>query len=318
MSKSKDKFREFCKEKGNIPLFINSWWLDLVAGKDNWDVVIETRNELVIAVFPFVTKKVAWFQAIGMPPLTPYMGIWFNLPPQNADSTQKVLEKDIKSSLVAKLPRHDKFFVQFFPEPSHWFTSNWKGYQQTTQYTYIIEDLTNLENVYSNFKRNIKGDITKAKKRVEISSSENFDAFFSVCSKTFSRQKIKNPYNKELFKAVYTAAFQKGCGKIMMALDKSGNIHAVVLLVWDKETTYYLAGGGDHNLRRSGATSLLLWEAIQFAATVSRKFDFEGSMIPAVEKFFSAFGARQTPYSLITQTRSPIIQLLETLKKGIG
>ena len=60
-------------------------------------------------------------------------------------------------------------------------------------------------------------------------------------------------------------------------------------------------GGADPELRNSGATSLLMWEAIQFAATVTKKFDFEGSMIESVERFVRAFGARQIPYFQITR-----------------
>ena len=63
-------------------------------------------------------------------------------------------------------------------------------------------------------------------------------------------------------------------------------------------------GGGDPEFRNSGATSLLMWNAIQFASTVSQIFDFEGSMIESVERFFRGFGAVQTPYFSISHIRS--------------
>jgi hypothetical protein len=63
-------------------------------------------------------------------------------------------------------------------------------------------------------------------------------------------------------------------------------------------------GGGDPHLRTSGAGSLVLWEAIKFAATVSEQFDFEGSMIEPVERFFRAFGGTPTPYFSIQKLSS--------------
>lgn len=55
-------------------------------------------------------------------------------------------------------------------------------------------------------------------------------------------------------------------------------------------------------LRNSGATSLLMWEAIKFASTVSKKFDLEGSMLEPVERFFRGFGTVQKPYFTISKT----------------
>ena len=47
--------------------------------------------------------------------------------------------------------------------------------------------------------------------------------------------------------------------------------------------------------------SLALWEAIQFSSQVSRRFDFEGSMIESIERFFRAFGAREVPYFYVSR-----------------
>jgi hypothetical protein len=73
------------------------------------------------------------------------------------------------------------------------------------------------------------------------------------------------------------------------------------MLVWDRKRAYYLAGGGDPTLRTSGATALLLWKMMQFASGRSAVFDFEGSQIPAVERFFRAFGASQVWYHEISK-----------------
>jgi lipid II:glycine glycyltransferase (peptidoglycan interpeptide bridge formation enzyme) len=68
----------------------------------------------------------------------------------------------------------------------------------------------------------------------------------------------------------------------------------VLYLVFDARAAYYLIGGADPTLRASGAQNLLVWEAIQFASSVSKVFDFEGSSVPGIEQAFRAYGARQT------------------------
>ena len=83
---------------------------------------------------------------------------------------------------------------------------------------------------------------------------------------------------------------------MLFAQDEADRIHAVAYIVWDEHAAYYLLGGSDPDLRTSGAASLLMWEAIMRARRVTDVFDFEGSMLKPVERFFRAFGARQTPY----------------------
>jgi hypothetical protein len=33
---NKEKYREFCKNEKNLPIFSKDWWLDAVCGKDNY------------------------------------------------------------------------------------------------------------------------------------------------------------------------------------------------------------------------------------------------------------------------------------------
>lgn len=48
-------------------------------------------------------------------------------------------------------------------------------------------------------------------------------------------------------------------------------------------------------LRNSGATSLLIWEVIKFASTVSKKFDLEGSKLEPVERFLEVLELFKNP-----------------------
>jgi len=68
-----------------------------------------------------------------------------------------------------------------------------------------------------------------------------------------------------------------------------------------------MAGGGNPSLRNSGAHSLILWEAIRYVADYAETFDFEGSMLPGVERFFREFGAIQTPYFTISKGKLSLL-----------
>ena len=102
-------------------------------------------------------------------------------------------------------------------------------------------------------------------------------------------------------------------GKIFLAKNEK-EICGAVYLVWDKKSAYYIAGGSPKEVRTSGAMPLLLWEAIKFSSKVTRHFNFEGSMIKPIERFFRAFGGEQVPYFEITKINSKFISLAKTFK----
>jgi hypothetical protein len=56
--------------------------------------------------------------------------------------------------------------------------------------------------------------------------------------------------------------------------------------------------------------SLLLWEAINKSAKKAKAFNFEGSMIEPIERYFRAFGGKLTPYFEIKKTSSKFLKLL--------
>lgn len=311
----KDKYKDLCAKTPNIPIFLNPWWMDAVCDKDKWDVVIIEDKEQILACFVYVLKTAGIWKAIGMPELTPFSGIWVNYPSGQSGNDRISLEKKIFQKIIEQLPPHDKFFMRLNHEITNWLPFYWKGYQETTCYTYVLNNLSNLDLIYEGFKDHIKEHINKAKPLISVSPSDDLEQLYKLCTKSYDRQHLKAPFTLGLVKKIHTAAKEKGCAKILLATDMEGKAHAGTLIVWDSERTYYLLGGVDPEFRSSGANSLLMWEAIRFASTVSKKFDFEGSMVEGVEQFFRGFGPVQRPYFLITKTGSKFIAVAEFFKK---
>ena len=101
--------------------------------------------------------------------------------------------------------------------------------------------------------------------------------------------------------------------KFFLAKDKSEAYHAGAYIVWDKNAAYYILGGGNPKLRNSGAHSFALWEAINFSSSVAKRFDFEGSMQPSIERFFRNFGGEQVPFFPIRKANSNILKFYEAI-----
>jgi hypothetical protein len=280
-------------------LFQQPWWLDAVA-PGAWSAVEIRRGGELQARLPYVMDRRMGLTLLRQPLLTPFLGPWIR-PSEGKYATQLSHQKELYTELIEQLPAHDYFSQHFHYSIENWLPFYWKGFQQTTCYTYVIDDLTNLDHVRSEFQKNILYDIRKASKRLRVHSEYGIDKFLDVNELTFSRQGRPLPYSRAFVHRLDNACSARSARQIFFAEDDSGRVHAAAYIIWDERSAYYLMGGGDPELRTSGATSLVLWEAIKFSHRVSQRFDFEGSIIEPIERFFRAFGARQVPYFYVSR-----------------
>lgn len=285
-------------------IFHQAWWLDVVA-PNSWDEITVERGGKIQARLPYVIKQKYGLKIITMPPLTPFLGPWIRNDKKRYINRLSI-EKELIGELFERIPRFDLFLQNFHYSVTNWQPLYWKGFQQTTHYTYLIPDLTNLDKVWENLKDSARREIRKAISRFNLTvrTDLNIDDFLDLHIRTFRRQEKELPYPVSLVQRLDDTCLKYNARKIFIAEDNQGRRHAGVYIVWDEDSAYYLMGGGDPELRSSGATSLCMWEAIKFASTVTKSFDFEGSMIEPIERFFRSFGAYQTPYFQVMKYNS--------------
>lgn len=293
------------------------WWLDVTAGEDNWDVSIVERNDEVIASLPYYKTKKYFFDIINMPKLTPSMGVWIKYPSNQKYTTKLSYEKEIFQALIENLPNFNFFYQHFHWSITNWMPFHWQGFKQSTDYTYVLEDTQDLDLLFLNFRENIRREIRKAEKLLTVVEEEEIDKFYPIHNKTFDRQQMSNPYHVDLIKQLDAACKVRNCRKIWFAIDDSGQVHSTIYVVWDSKAVYYLMGGADPLLRTSGATSLLLWQAIQVASGQGKQFDFVGTMFEPIDRFFRGFGAAQKPYLQISKTNGKLIKFSFLVKDGL-
>lgn len=315
----RDRYRALCAEEGSIPLFCQAWWLDATCGKGGWDVALASKAGEIHAALPFKPNRVRGFRILSQPKLTPFLGPW--LRHTGAKRTNDYSrQKDLMLGLIENLPAHDRYQQNWSPGMTNWLPFFWSGFQQTTGYTYSLDDLCDETMLWKGLRENVRTDIRKARDRYDlvVDDAASLDEFLALNDLTFARQGRKPPYSHDYVRGIDAACIDRGCRRIFIARDAEGRPHAGVYIIWDDHSAYYILGGGDPELRNSGATSLCMWEAIRFASGVTQRFDFEGSMIEPIERFFRAFGAEQTPYFKVSRTPSRLLEGLLAIKSLTG
>jgi len=311
---NKQKYREFCKKEKDIPIFSKDWWLDSVCGKDNWDVILVEKGDEIFASLPFYKQKKAIFDIISMPKLTQTMGVYIKYPKGQKYYKRLSWEKEIMTMIIEQIPNVDSFSQNFNHTITNWLPFYWKGFNQTTRYTYVIENIT-IEELSKNLETNIRRRRRrKAEKTgVLVFESDDIDKFFELNKMTFERQNLKIPYTFYFVKRLYKACKENNAVKMYFAKDSEENVIAVNFLVYDNNTVYYLMGGIDPEKRNLGGMDVIQYESIKFALESGRKFDFEGSMNESIEKYFRSFGSFQKPYFNISKTNSKLLKFKDCI-----
>lgn len=314
---NKKKYIELCNKETSIPIFSRDWWMDAVCGEENWDVIILEKGGQIVATMPYYFVNKNEGKIITQPLLTQKNGICIRYPNNQKYASKYSYERQVIGEMISKLEdlnliSYNQSFDYSF---TNWLPFYWRNFNQYTRYTYVIEDLLDLEKVFSNIDSKTRNQIKKAQKIVSIKEDFSIEEFYRINKMTYERQNMKIPYTLEFLIRLDKTCINKKCRKIFYAEDSQGRVHAAIYIVWDENSAYYLAGGADPELRNSEATSLLIWEAIKFSSTVTKKFDFEGSMIESIEKFFSSFGAVQKPYFNISRDYKR--NIIEVITKDI-
>ena len=281
-------------------VFEQPWWLDIVAPGEWGEVTVKEGDETV-ARLPYVLQK----GRITLPPLTQTLGPWIK--PEyrqfQPGNTQLSKQKELIAALLGQLPRHKSFHVTFDSANEYILPYRWLGYRYEPEFSYRLTDLCDTDALYAALNKTAKKNIKAARNKTTLVEQPTAKMLMDLLDKTFGAQGRKWPHDRDLTRRIIEKSVENGHGKLLVAQDGEGNLHSGAFLLYDEKVCYYLLGGSDSAFRSSGAQSLVLWESIRFASTVSKTFDFEGSNVEGIENFFRQFGgSRVTNYCVRKQS----------------
>jgi lipid II:glycine glycyltransferase (peptidoglycan interpeptide bridge formation enzyme) len=284
-------------------LFCSSVWLDAVA-PGRWRSHAIEENGRVVAAWPTVVRTTRFGEVHVGAPLTPFLGPLF---PPGEGARRRSREIAFVESLLERIGPFAHLEARCNPAFDYWTPLRWHGFRQTTNYTWRLPDLADLDAVFSGFRENIRGHIRAAEKNGMTVGEGTLDEFLEVHRRRFAN----DPEGIERI----DSAVGPSRRTILLARDANGHARAGGYFVHDERFTTYLLAATDAEAR--GAASLVLWDAIQRASARGNEFDFEGSMLRHVESFVRSFGGVPTPYSIVWRTPSAAMRAARAAKRTL-
>lgn len=276
-------------------VFCRSWWLSTVG---DVRVLACFAGNQIIAGIPLYFEKHFGITVCTMPKLTQTWGVVMRSPEGKA-VVAAARETKILRAFALHLSRYRLFFQGFHPSLSNWLPFYWSGFRQTTRFTYVFDDLTDLGRVWHGMSERARAQVRKAEKAGLTVAPCGIEEVYRCECLSYLRQGMMPPHSESLLKGIHCAAKENDSGACFAVVDREGIVHCSWLLVWDRNRGYGLVRGTVSEVRNSGANSLGTWYAIQFIAQRSRAFDFAGSIIESIEQFNRNFGAKQVPYNYV-------------------
>jgi len=286
-SKQLDRRRyDQCVENASNGLvYAWSWFLDIMAGE--WDAFVWGDYEYVM---PVPNRRKWGIRYVYQPIFAQQLGIFPTPPP------------DIQKLFFKRLKR--KFRYIHYPVPDSLKEDVLKGFKIKPLHTRVLSLEEGYPSVVKDYDDYILQNLRKARMHlISVDRQGDIDEFFDIKE---DAKKIPVPEKswKNLRKLMKTT-IHDGNGWLYTASGPDNEPQAAAFfLVW-RTRAYYMTVVLSEEGREKRAGFAILDQFIREFAGQPLVFDFEGSSVPGVDKFFESFGATKEPYKLISRNRLP-------------
>ncbi len=326
---NKERYAAWCEQIGNVPLMMQPWWMDAVCAGKEWDVILvesqKSKDESpsasgvenaedadsqaepkILGAMPYLLRKRLGRKYILMPQQTQIGGIWVD--PSITDNRWEIAR--VCQSIDQQLKQmHLSYYYQQYPIGSLPAEAmRGLGFRLRERITYRLDFLNDIDQIVESFSKNKRRQLQKAASLVADTqlTAEDFYRFHVHC---LDAQHKRISYTREFLLVLERKARRLGQCEILSIRNLEGEVYAAAFLVWDRTTMYYLIPCYDPAYKDSGASALLVLEAIKLAHRKHLSFDFEGSMDSGVAKHYSQFGTTPTRYYGVEKCYHPLFRL---------
>jgi hypothetical protein len=278
------KHEDIDKEQWNIALrncqnrivYATSWYLDIVS--PDWEALVEDNYK---SIMPLPAKKRYGLAYLIQPLFVQQLGI-FSPDPVN---------HGLVDSYLQAIPK--KFLWQCF----YWNSKNPINHipGSSVRINYELSLDRTYESIFSDYSENTKRNLVKAgKAAIHVEKTNNFCGFHEC----YQLHNKLSPNEIEVFQLqqIIDASVSKNTGQIMLARDAKKEIVAGAFFLTEFDSIIYLTSFVYPKGYSHSAMFLLMDDLIKRYSSSRNLFDFEGSMVPGIARFFSGFGAVESEY----------------------
>lgn len=260
-------------------------------------------------------SKLKGIPYLSNPLFAPNCGLFF-INEASKESRKISFEKGVIEALLEWISKQAFPLVEICLPPEYRDTqaATWKKFRVVANYTYRLDLNQSEEELWNGIDSSRRNRIRKLESEGHtFSQVKDPYEVAELVSRRLGQKGV--PFNQAVAFAIVQYFMKSGKG---IAFSSSGEDQdgSIVFAAIIGDTAYYLFGGTSTGSGDRGA-SLLLWELIKATKrSGASQFDFEGSMVENVERYFRSYGGQITPYFRIKKASMWMEALLRLFKRG--
>ena len=262
---------------GNQLTYAFTWYLDVVSPQ--WEALVSNDYEYIM---PLPVKRRYKVPYLVQPILTQQLGVF-----SKSQITEKIVEEFIKE-------------IPYFSYELNFNDENF--YPKALIFPNFLLNLhQNYTDIKAKYTKNTQRNIEKAIKldlkiKTELSLDE-FLEFYSSIEKNFLT--VRHSVLEKLLKIGVSV----NAVKIYGIYSSNNKLIAGICLLRSPKRLTYLLPASNNEGKTSSAMFLLIDKLIQENAGKDKVFDFEGSSVEGIARFYRGFGAKNKPYYILKRFR---------------
>jgi lipid II:glycine glycyltransferase (peptidoglycan interpeptide bridge formation enzyme) len=309
-----EKYIRLC---GGEPVFNSFKWKKEVHGENLKVYGIFEEDEQMVGAFHLYHEKKIGSTFIKTPHYIPHIGLVYINRTQNEANSLSFHKKIIEqlSEFIGSL-NYGVISIAVPPGINDMQPFIWKKFKVIPNYTYRMNLSLSAEEIEKRFSPEHRNSIKKAlKDGVKVSQCFDYSQVKKAILQTFAQK--NESVNESMIDAILFKIANPGNSFAFTAV-LDNEVIAATFCLHDANYCYYLLGGYSNEAKQHGAGALCVYNSILKARELNIPvFDFEGSMIKEVERYFRSFGGELVPYFTINKAKLPFEFLLKFIKREI-
>jgi hypothetical protein len=295
-------------------IFHERWWLSAVSQGREQEATV-TNGDQVVGRLPYIIQRTAGLTIVRMPPFTHLLGPAVDAGP-GKPQTKLLRRLSIVRDLLNQLPRFDYFKQAMAVTTIDGLAFQDCGFEISHQYTFQIDCRRDPKDLWQDMHSKTRQHIRRAEEKFTISTEDDPDRCVHFYKANIQGRGRKNRTDFSSFGGLFRECRTRDCGEIIRASWPDGTPTAMIFLVWDRSTMYYLLSTRAADAGDNGSVNLLIWNAILRAHNRGLILDLDGVISSGTARFLSGFGGRPE-IRVIAQRSSLMYSILRYGKRQI-
>jgi hypothetical protein len=287
---------DLCLEQASNSLVYGySWYLNKVS--PNWDALVLDDYH---AVMPLTHGRKYFICYLHQPFFTQQLGVF----------AKAQLNQDLIIEFISAIPSKFKFIEVNLNEQNYYLSEEYKLIKRKNYLLNLNKPYDKLVKDYNNQAlRNLK---KSRKQEIELRTIQYKEVItFYRIHKSEVTLGVKSEDYLAL-EGLMEVAYKRGKLFSKGVFSKSGELLACGSYLMQKGRIIFLIGTSSASGRETGAMHYLMDSMIFQFSNHKMLFDFEGSEIPGIARFYKSFGAIKTHYFRLKKNRLPwLLRLLK-------